>query len=162
MCPPVSSASQTRPEREKDVCCARRSPLPPLSFHHVKCQSVCVCVCRGVYVRARGNACVTLLTEGCVCVCVCAYACIYLYLDGASPTATWETRDRDRMRYPDADEVFGTFGFNAPVLLCVSASLFDFQQIDEMRVFCLCVSKTIENARTRTYALEMCTCTSIF
>lgn len=65
------STSQTRAGGTRpgtSIVLDTRLPLPPLSFHHVKCQSVCVCLCQQAW------ECVWRLTEVPVCVwrsCLC-------------------------------------------------------------------------------------------
>lgn len=75
-CVMCHSASQARPKRER-TSIVLDIPRPPLSFHHVKCQSVCVCV-SFVYVSVRENVCVTLLKERCAFMCKCVF-CIHVF-----------------------------------------------------------------------------------
>lgn len=87
-CMTCHTASQTRPKRER-TSIVRRHSRALLSFHHVKCQSVRVCLCVFVYVSVH-KTCVWLCSTGDVHLCanVCfihVFFCVHLFYPVVAP-----------------------------------------------------------------------------
>lgn len=100
-CVTCHTASQTRPKRER-TSIVRQHPRTLLSFHHVKCQSVRVCLCVFVYVTVHKTACVcdSAQWEMCICVQICfAYMvfCMHRFYPAVAPLTVaciWEGKIR--------------------------------------------------------------------